>query len=275
MKVCFNTMVKNESILLDKLLPIWSKYPVDLFIFYDDNSTDNTCEIIKKHLGNDRFFIINDKLPSFNEGYQRQRMIEESRNRNIDYVLSIDSDELLTSNIVDNFVDFLKIYEYTDLWLFWYNSVENSLELYRNDTCYFNNYRSFVLPLKNTFDLNKNAWQFHTPRTPEVNLPKNNTKEFGVIHLQSCNTKYYALKQLWYKHYEFKYYNNSVESINQKYDVVVNNLNFNPTKIDDKLIKGIDLDLSFFDDLAEIKGYKQFIDENYNEQLITFGKEFL
>ena len=121
MKVCFNTMVKNESILLDKLLPIWSKYPVDLFIFYDDNSTDNTCDIIKKHLDSDRFIIINDKLPSFNEGYQRQRMIEESRKYNMDYVFSIDSDELLTSNIIDNFSDFLKIYEYTDLHLFWYN----------------------------------------------------------------------------------------------------------------------------------------------------------
>ena len=142
-------------------------------------------------------------------------------------------------------------------------------------TCYHSNYRSFVLPLKHTYDLNTNAWQYHTPRTPQVNLPKNYTKEYGVIHLQSFNKKYYALKQLWYKHYEFKVYNNSIDSINQKYDVVVNNLNFNPLKIDEKLIKGIDLDLSFFDELAEIKGYKKFIEENYNDDLITFGKEFL
>jgi hypothetical protein len=275
MKIAFNTMVKNESLLLDALLPIWSKYPIDLFIFYDDNSTDNTCEIIKKHLSDDRFIIINDKLPSFNEGYQRQRMIEESKKNGVDYVFSIDADELLTTNIVEDFDRFLKIYETTDLWLFWYNSVENSLELYRNDTCYHSNYRSFVLPLKHTYDLNTNAWQYHTPRTPQVNLPKNYTKEYGVIHLQSFNKKYYALKQLWYKHYEFKVYNNSIDSINQKYDVVVNNLNFNPLKIDKKLIKGIDLDLSFFDELAEIKGYKKFIGENYNEDLITFGKEFL
>jgi hypothetical protein len=275
MKTAFNTMVKNESIMLDSVLPIWSKYPIDLFIFYDDNSTDETCNIIKKHLSNDRYIILNDHLEKFNEGYYRQKMIDESISNNVDIIFSIDADELLSSSIINDFDNFLKIYEKTDLWLYWYNAVNDSLDYHRADPSYVNNYRSFVLPVKHINRLDTSAWQYHTPRTPHVNLPKSYTKEFGVIHLQSCNKKYYALKQLWYKHYEFKYYNNSVESINQKYDVVVNNLNFNPTKIDSKLIKGIVLDLSFFDGLAEIKGYKQFIDENYNEQLITFGKEFL
>ena len=45
-----NVMVKNESILLDELLPIWKEYPIDKFIFYNDNSSDSTVDIIKKHL---------------------------------------------------------------------------------------------------------------------------------------------------------------------------------------------------------------------------------
>jgi glycosyltransferase involved in cell wall biosynthesis len=111
MGVVFNTMVKNESIMLDNILPIWDKYPIDYFIFYDDNSIDETCEIIEKHLDKDRFIILNDRLPKFNEGYQRQRMLDEARNKKFDFVFSIDADELLSSSIVNNFDSFLKNYE--------------------------------------------------------------------------------------------------------------------------------------------------------------------
>jgi hypothetical protein len=40
MGVVFNTMVKNESIMLDNILPIWDKYPIDYFIFYDDKKEE-------------------------------------------------------------------------------------------------------------------------------------------------------------------------------------------------------------------------------------------
>lgn len=275
MSVSFNTMVKNESIILDNVLPIWSNYPIDFFIFYDDNSTDETNEIISKHLPKDRFIILNDKLSKFNEGYQRQRMIDEARKRNFDFVFSIDADELLSSTITNNFISFLENYEKNDLLLFWYNCVDDSIKYYRGDPSYANNFRSFVLPLKKTQNLNINNWQYHTPRTPYVDLPKKITKDFGVIHLQSCNLKYYAIKQLWYKHYEFVYYKASAKSINEKYDPVINNFNFNKQLIDEKIIKGIDIDLSFFNGLEELKGYKNFIEKHYNEDLVTFGKEFL
>lgn len=275
MGVVFNTMVKNESIMLDNILPIWDKYPIDYFIFYDDNSIDETCDIIEKHLDKDRFIILNDKLPKFNEGYQRQRMLDEARNNKFDFVFSIDADELLSSSIVNNFDSFLNNYESIDLLLFWYNCINNSINYYRNDPSYSNNFRSFVLPLNKTDNLNIYNWKYHTPRTPNVNLPKQATKDFGVLHLQACDLKYYVLKQLWYKHYEFVHYGLSVNEINQKYDSVINNLNFNPQPMTKNIIEGIEIDLTFFDKLQEIKGYKKFIEENYNEDLITFGKTFL
>lgn len=275
MKVALNTMVKNEEVILSHVLPIWEKYPVDYFIFYNDNSSDETLQIIENYLPKHKIIILNDYLESFNEGYQRQKMIDKSRELKVDYVICLDADELLSSNIVRNFEDFLKIYDNVDLNLFWYNVVNNSLKEYRSDPLYENNYRSFVLPMRHTGNLNTNLSKYHTPRTPNVNLPKLHTKEYGVIHLQSSNTKYYALKQLWYKHYESKYYGYDVESINKKYDVVINNLNFNPKKIDDSLIDGIDIDLSFFENLAETKGYLSFIKENYNSSLVTFGEKYI
>jgi hypothetical protein len=275
MKVGFNTMLKNEARILPHILKIWEKYPIDIFIFYDDNSTDNSVELIYDILGKDRVIIINDNLPSFNESHNRQRMIDVSRENKVDIVLSIDCDELLTTTITSNFKNFLKIYEKHDMLLFWYNSVNNTIEAYRNDPQYANNYRSFVLPLNNTGSLNTNQFKYHTPRTPSVSLPKIRNNDFGVIHLQALNTKYYAIKQLWYKHHEFINYGHTVEFINNRYDPVVNGLNFNPKKIDKRLIDGIDFDAKIFDGLEVEKGYLKFIHDNYNADLITFGKEYL
>lgn len=275
MKTAFNTMLKNEERLLPEILKIWKQYPIDLFVFYDDNSTDSSIEIIKNILDSDRYIIINDKLPKFNESYQRQRMIDVSRENGVDIVFSIDCDELLTSTIVNNFHNFLNVYKNQDMHLFWYNSVNNTLSEYRTDPQYANNYRSFVLPLNKTSSLNINDWKYHTPRTPNVELIKTYNDDFGVIHLQALDKKYYAIKQLWYKHYEFVNYGHSIDFINSRYDVVVNNLQFNPKKINPELIEGIEFNTNIFAGLEVEKGYLEFIHNNYNEGLVTFGKEFL
>jgi len=275
MKIAFNTMLKNEERILPHILKIWSTYPVDLFIFYDDNSTDLSVEIIKQFLPEERVIIINDRLPKFNESYNRQKMLDVARENKVDFVLSIDCDELLTSNIVKNFNDFIKIYNEIDLHLYWYNCVNDTINEYRCDPQYKNNYRSFVLPLNKIGSLNTNDWKYHTPRTPFVNLQKSATRDFGVLHLQAINKKFYAIKQLWYKHFEFVNYNHTVDFINSRYDSVVNNLNFNPEKINTNLIEGIEFDSKIFDGLEIEKGYLDFIHKNYNESLVTFGKECL
>jgi len=275
MKTAFNTMFKNEEKLLSQVLKIWKTYPIDLFIFYDDNSTDNSIDVIKQHLPEERFIVINDNLPEFNEGYQRQKMIDISRENNVDLVFCIDCDELLTSNIIYDWEYFIHIYDKKNMWLFWYNSVNGTLKQYRNDPHYASNYRCFVLPLKHCSNLNINDFKYHTPRTPHVNLPMEFTKEYGVIHLQSINKRFYAIKQLWYKHHEFVNYGHTVEFINGRYDGVVNNFHFYEQELEDKHIKGIDFDVEIFNELEKEKGYLDFIHKHYNKDLITFGEEYL
>ena len=195
---------------------------------------------------------------------------------NVDIVLSIDCDELLTTNIVNNFDEFLNIYESKSMGLFWYNSVNNTLAQYRSDPQYASNFRTFVLPLKTYFITRYYTVEIsHTPRVPHVTLQHSLSKEYGVLHLQAINTRFYALKQLWYKHHELVNYGHSVDLINSRYDSVVNQFNFQPEQIDPRLIEGITFDVSVFDGLEEDKGYLKFIKENYNEGLVTFGKEFL
>jgi len=42
-----------------------------------------------------------------------------------------------------------------------------------------------------------------------------------------------------------------------------------------RIIEGITFDASVYDEMAEIKGYKQYILENKVDDLVTFGEEFL
>ena len=275
MNIHFNTMVKNEALLLDHVLPIWKTYSVDQFVFYDDNSTDNTLEIISKHLPRDRFVVYNDKLPEFNEAYHRSKMLQHSRKNRADYVLSIDSDELLSANLNRDLNTVLKEYDTRDIWLFWYNVVNGSIKQTRNDPAYQDNYRSFILPIKHTGNFDLSLWKYHTPRVPIINLPKERTKDYGIIHLQSINRRFYALKQMWYKHYEFVNYKHSIEQINSRYDSVVNGLNFCAVDSPKLIIGNLDFDSSIFDEIENIKQYKKYILDNINTDLVTFGREYI
>lgn len=275
MKIYFNTMLKNEEDLLKEVLPIWINYPIDKFIFYDDNSNDNSIEIIKSIIPRERYVILNDKLDHFNESHNRNRMLQFSREEKCDFVFSIDCDELLSSNLLKDINDVLKIYEKTNLYLFWYNVVNNSLGFYRNDPSYANNYRSFILPLKKTKNFDLNLFKYHTPRVPEIDLPVSGTKEYGVIHLQAINLKYYAIKQLWYKHYEYVTWGHEIDFINKRYDPVVNNLDFQPAITPKEIIDGINFNHNVYKNLEVKKGYSKFIEDNLQKDLITFGENFI
>jgi len=269
----FNTMVKNEEVLLNYVLPIWSKYPIDKFVFYDDNSTDGTVDVIKKHLDKDRFVILNDNLDTFDESHNRNRMLEYSRN-SCDFIFYIDCDELLSNSIVENFQEVLKIYETNNLHIYWYNVVD-SLRTYRFDPQYQGAFGRFITHTKYIGKINEGS-KYHTcTRQPESSLPTSYTKELGVIHLQSLNRKYYASKQMWYKHFEHKEWGHLVNNINSKYDPVINNFNFNLQLTPESIIKNIELDSKIFDEVLESKGYLEYIRENFRPELFTFGQNFI
>lgn len=274
MNIHFNTMLKNEEHLLKEVLPIWLHYPINKFVFYNDDSTDNSIEIIFQILGKDRVHIIENNKKNFNESYNRGSMLEYSRSDNADYVFCIDADELLSANFLEDFNEVIKVYEHFNLNLYWYNVVENKLSKIRQDPLYIHNYRTFILPIKHTDNFDLNNWKYHVPRTPTVHLPMQYTKEYGVIHLQAINKKFYTIKQLWYKHYEFIKFQHSIEEINNKYDPVINNLNFCSIDTPDKIIKNIKFDSSIYEKMLQAKEYYKFIVDNYNDKLITFGKEY-
>lgn len=277
-KVHANVMVKNEEILLKQILPIWKDYPVDEFVFYNDLSTDSTVDVIKDILGDKATILENKEQTTFNESHNRSMMLEHSREAGADYVICIDADELMSASMLENFGTVLSANSKVDIQYFWYNVVGGDLKNYRQDPLYLENYRTFVLPMASTGKFDLSQWKYHTPRTPPVNLPKVKAKKVGFIHLQSMNERFYSLKQLWYKHFELVNYDHSIELVNSRYDPVINGLDFNAQPTPESIISGIDFPETInqsFDEIEKIKGYKDYILKNYNEDLITFGKKYL
>ena len=273
MKVHTNVMIKDESIILHEIIPTWNTYPVDEWVFYDDTSTDGTPDILRSKL-NAKVTILNDHLPSFNETHYRSRMLEYSREAGADFILALDADELLSANLVEHFDTVLQHNSQYNIKYYWYNLVEG-LGYIRQDPMYLNNYKAFIMPVKHTQTYKGHHMMIHTPRTAPINLPTIQIKDFGFIHLQAINRKFYALKQLRYKHYEYHNLGQSIEILNEKYDPVVNNLDFMKIAIPPHIIGDIKFDPAVYDEMLELKGYREYVLKNYVKELVTFGEEYL
>ena len=94
MKLFANVMIKDEAIILPHVYKYWKDYPVDKWVFYNDNSADNTEQVIKKLFG-EKAIIFNDGLYYFNETHNRSRMLEYSREKDAEFIICINAVELM------------------------------------------------------------------------------------------------------------------------------------------------------------------------------------
>ena len=270
MRVFANVMIQNEALILPLVYEYWKDYPIDQWVFYNDNSTDATLEVINSLFPT--AMVFDNKDPNFSEARNRGTMFEYSRQNGADYVLAIDVDELLSANLVNHWSELTNCE--SECQLYWYNVV-GSVNKMRQDPSYLENYRTFFVPTAKAGMFTPGHVTYHTPRTPPVFLPQTKRKDVGVIHLQSINKKYYALKQLWYKHYEWVTWKKDPNYLNAMYDVVVNGLDFCEQNTPEEIAGDLKFDASVYDEIAEIKGYRQFILNNYNPTLVTFGEQYL
>ena len=274
-KIVGNVVLSNEEHILKEIAPIWGTYPVDEWVIFNDRSTDGTIDVLEKNISSKLTVIENDKDGPFHETYARDRMLEYSKEEGADFIISIDADELLSADVAENLYEVLQVHEKYDVHYFWYNFV-NTIGYRRNDSAYKQNYKSFIMPVKHTASFKQyNQLNIHCPRTAPVHLPKVAAREGGLLHFQSIDREFYALKQLWYKHWEYVDLGQSVENLNVKYDPAVNGLNFEEIETPPHIIQGIKFDPTIFKELLVIKGYREYINEHKVDELITFGKEYL
>ena len=280
-KVFANVLIRDEEILLTHVGKIWKHYPVDRWVFYDDHSSDGTVSLIHQIFG-DRAVVLQGKSRK-SEAYMRYKMLQYSHDNGCSdgVVISIDVDELLSKSMLDDFDNIIDISTKYWLQLFQYNCT-GDLYHCRSDSYYRTNRRGFIIPVKhaNVYEMSINAQSeegYHLARVPSVNLKKIQDDRYGFIHLQSLNIRFYLIKQMWYKHHDYVESKMSIDDINDRYDPVVNQGNFQPTPIaeniiDKQMMGHITPDI--FDDILESKQhYLKYILSHLDDRLVTFGHD--
>ena len=107
-KVCLNMIVKNESRvilrLLKYVLPI-----IDTYCICDTGSTDNTIELIETFFKENNISGVIVQEPFRDFGYNRTFALNECfKIKEVDYLLLIDADMILTGDILSNPIKFKK-----------------------------------------------------------------------------------------------------------------------------------------------------------------------
>ena len=191
------------------------------------------------------------------------------------FVLAIDADELMSDSLLKSFHEKLEELRDYDIKFYWFNVV-GSLYKIRQDAAYKDNFRTFICPTKGAGKFNLEMAKYHHhSRLPESELQAIEKRDLGFIHLQALNIRFYVLKQLWYKHFEYVTWNHSVDFLNARYDPVVNDLNFEEIETPISVTGEMEFDPSVFDEIEKEKGYEQFVLDHYQEDLVTFGKDYL
>ena len=276
-----NTPFHNEGWLFKETLKNWYWYNVDEFVFVDDNSTDDSVDVIKESLGN-RATIIKSSNGAWHESGVRSAAWEYSRSKGADVLISLDADELLSNTLSRNWGLMLQDASVGAIYCPQLNIVDNTFARRRNDPAYANNIRDFIHPMKYSGKF-ANYGAYHSPRCPNSASYGGVVAECSFFHLQSANVKYYALKQLWYKVFEFINYGYSPEHINGRYDSVVNGLDFQPVDVLPEYYSGLRIDFGIFERRIKDDQRFRFLAEQHKalkdnveyQKLITFGKDIL
>jgi glycosyltransferase involved in cell wall biosynthesis/predicted O-methyltransferase YrrM len=195
--------VKNEAVRISFCLKAVASF-ADAICIYDDDSDDNTLEIIESLSSECRVErVIRNRYWHYDEGKYRQALLDAGREIGGTHFIVLDADEAFTSNLSRN--NFLKemilsLKPGDHLQLVWIQ-LWRSVAYYRHDrSVWTNNYKSFVFA-----DDGKCTYtdqQFHLLRVPSDltgRAYRIEGYETGVLHFQFINWRNLLIKQAWYR----------------------------------------------------------------------------
>lgn len=211
MKIIALLPVKNEAWILNHTLGQISQF-ADHIIIADQNSTDGSKEIYKKHPKVKVFN--NEKKDHTNE--VRWKLLQEARKiQGNNLIFCIDADEILSVEAFKEICSHARLnhppFSYKLPWI----QLWDSLDTYRCDGVWRNNYKTiaFLDDRKVSYD-NAVILNDHTTRIPNI---RNEVKvDFPLLHLQFLALKRAEIKQTWYKMTELMK-GLSARKINYKY----------------------------------------------------------
>lgn len=264
MSVFANISVKDDAKLLTSILPIWAEYDVDKWIFHDAGSSDKTRDIITQTLGTKAEIFEESDIQD--QSHSRQNMLTYSRECGAEFILMLTPEELLSRSMLDNFSAVLDMHTRYNIFCYWYH-VSRDMAHIRQCPPLAEDYRPAICSIKHIEGFDS--------QVPKVNLSPVVTRDIGVISLECLNKKYYALKNLYLKHFEYKELKNSISDINGRYDARINGLQFEEVQVSGKITEGIKFDPSVLNAVATEKEFKEYILENRVDDLMTFGEEYL
>jgi len=229
MKIVGITPIKNEAAFIDTYASSISQI-CDKVIVLDDNSTDNSVELLKKY---DKIEVI--KLDD-NDGWggKRSYLYNLARDYSATHIVALDADEAFTNPFIENFDTLITQlnpgFKFAMQWLAMWKTTTH----YRNDSSVWsNNFKDFII--HDDGKINYSGGWIHEPRLPITeNYIKVPLEQGAVFHYQFSCWEAFQIKQSWYRCLErVKNPGKAVAQINQTYRITLDDNNAKASKIGD------------------------------------------
>lgn len=222
------SMIRNDLLLLKKILPIWKEY-ADGFVFYVDTSERELIEYLNE---NKKLYNILEIIDNIRD---TEKLVFETDARQFlfdtglkysDKIICLDGDEYLNGKMTKSELEtLLQTNKDTVFNLRWrqYTSV-NTL---RVDGPWLNNFKDRIGSYSKRYEFKKT--QMHSTHLPSTDRYFTiNDSDLHIVHLQWMDKKFVAIKQYFWKitDYITKNINNTNTIGYDAYDSSVNNFDW-------------------------------------------------
>lgn len=248
------SMVRDELTLIKELLPIWSEY-ADAFVFLLERNTDDSKAYLNSVKDKYNILEILEHNPDDNalavETNMRQTLFDAARKYS-NNIICLDADEYLDGTMTKQELEqLLENNPNTVYHLQWMQYT--SVNTIRVDGPWKNNYKDRIGTYQDYCKFAE-AW-IHSTHLP---IPQNqqaiHPDSLRIVHLQWLDKKYVAIKQYYWKVYDYvNNLNHGVDIVgNSAYDSSVNNFNWEEEYVYDVL----KISPHIFESLAQTSNYR-------------------